>query len=346
MTTRLVVGAVSAEANRLATELVHHLVQGGRGRSFVQAGWRPHSQHPARAAASKTSLLGFTRMLASAAEQSGRSHLGLDMACAPAGQGGGIFSDLFLYAPTVGEALQALTRYFPVGQTGTTTSLTQAHGIARFTYDIHDPAVGERLQDAAYTLGKIYRSLRRSAGDSLVLDQVTLAAQPPQSMEPYRRFFSAPVAFGAQSTSLCFSSSLLDLPIASADAQRHAQSCSRLERLMPTASEADVLEDALRAWLAHAAPQGQATLEQAAADFGVTPRTMQRRLKDKGISFQSLLAQVRMETARQLLAESRLPVTQIAQQLGFSETSAFTRAFRTHARLSPRAFRQASFAPA
>ena len=115
---------------------------------------------------------------------------------------------------------------------------------------------------------------------------------------------------------------------------------------MPAPNEPDLLEDALRAWLAHAAPKGQATLEQAAADFGVTPRTMQRRLKDQGIRFQSLLATVRMESAQRMLAESRLPVTQIAERLGFSETSAFTRAFRTYTRLSPRAFRQARFAPA
>jgi len=343
MTSRLVVGAVSAEANLLATELVHGLLPNGRSASSTHTRWPLHAP-PARAL--KTSLLGFTRMLSSAAEQSGRAHLGLEMACVPQGQAGGIFSDLFLYAPTVGDALQALTRYFPVGQTGTTVSLTQAQGAARFTYDIHDPAVGERLQDAAYTLGKIYRSLRRCAGESWMLDQVTLAAAQPHHIEPYRRFFQAPVAFGAQSTSLCFSSTLLHLPIASADAQRYAQSCRRLEQLMPASNEPDVLEDALRAWLAHAAPQGQATLEQAAADFGVTPRTMQRRLKDKGIRFQLLLAQVRMETAQRMLAESRLPVTQIAEQLGFSETSAFTRAFRTYTQLSPRAFRQAAFVPA
>ena len=49
-----------------------------------------------------------------------------------------------------------------------------------------------------------------------------------------------------------------------------------------------------------------------------------------------------MQTACRLLTESRLPVTCIAEQLGFSETSAFTRAFRSHARVSPRAYRQAA----
>lgn len=341
MTTRLVLGAISAEANRLATHLVRHLLGDARGRPLAE--WPPQpSPPPAR----KTSLLGFTHMLATAAEQSGRSQLGLEMAGAEQAPEHSIFGGLFLYAPTVGEALHALTRYFPVSQTGTTVELTQSQGVARLSYEIHDPTVGDRLQDAAYTLGKVCRSLRRSAGQAWTLDQVTLAVQAPRLHEPYRRFFQAPVTFGAQSTALCFSSRLLELPIASADAQHYARFCSHLERLMPGRSEPGLLEDALRAWMVHATRWGSATLEHAAADFGVTPRTMQRRLKEQDIRFQELLAQVRMDTARRMLAESRMPVAHIAEQLGFSETSAFTRAFRSHARLSPRAFRQAALAHA
>jgi AraC-like DNA-binding protein len=113
---------------------------------------------------------------------------------------------------------------------------------------------------------------------------------------------------------------------------------------MPGQTDADLLEDALRAWMTHAARWGDATLERAAADFGVTPRTMQRRLKAQGISFQAMLAHVRMEAAQRMLIESKLPVTHIAEQLGFSETSAFTRAFRSYTQQSPRAFRQAALA--
>ena len=113
---------------------------------------------------------------------------------------------------------------------------------------------------------------------------------------------------------------------------------------MPRCATPGLLGDALRTWMPYAAREGRATLEQAASDFGVTPRTLQRRLQEQGVGFQDLLAQVRMQTACRLLSESRLPVTRIAEQLGFSETSAFTRAFRNHARMSPRAFRQAATA--
>jgi AraC-like DNA-binding protein len=343
MTARLAVGAISAETHRLVTELVERLLPNGRG-GRVGATW---PWHPPRTLLGKTSLLRFTSMLACAAGQSGRALLGLEMACAPlAGDGerggedsGSIFNGLFRYAPTLGDGLQALARYFPVVQTGTTVSLRQAHGRAYLSYDIHDPTVSDRLQDAAFTLGRIERALRGYAGAAWTLDEVTLSAPPPSGVEPYRRFFRSPVFFGAPSSALCFPARLLDLPVSTVDIPRYVNVCRRLHRAMPATHEPDLLEDALHAWLTQAAPQGQATLEQAAADFGITPRTLQRRLRDQGIGFQSLLATVRMETAQRLLAESRLTVTQIAVQLGFSETSAFTRAFRSHTRLSPRAYR-------
>ena len=338
MTARLVVGAISADAHRLASNLMHGLLRDAPVNAAQAAPWH-RAGSPARAR--KTSLLSFTRMLASAAEQSGRDHLGLDMAGAESDPARSIFGELFLYAPTVGHALQALTRYFPVSQTGTTVSLTQADNTARLAYLIHDPAVAERLQDAAYTLGKIYRSLRRSVGHACTLDHVMLAAPAPRQQAPYQRFFDAPVTFGAASTALCFNTRVLAQPIATANAARYQAFCLHLAQHMPQHNEPDLLEDALRAWMNEAARWGDATLTQAAADFGVTPRTLQRRLKERGVSFQPLLAEVRMQNAERMLRESALPVTQIAEQLGFSEISAFTRAFRSHAQQSPRAFRQA-----
>ncbi|WP_028601480.1 AraC family transcriptional regulator [Ottowia thiooxydans] len=341
MTTRLVVGAISAEANRVATNLMHHLLRDETPADGAAVAWPAHRPSPL---ASKTSLLGFTRMLSSAAEQSGRSHLGLDMACTDMGPSHSIFGGLFLYAPTVGSALESLARYFSVVQTGTRVELVQNQGSARLIYDIHNLAGTDRLHDAAYTLGKLCRSLRRGVGESWALDHVTLAAPTPRLQAPYQRVFRAPVVFDAQHTALYFSPRLLSQPIASADPLRYADFCAHLEQLMPGGQESELLEDALRAWMVHAVRWGRATLDYAATDFGVTPRTMQRRLKEQNISFQPLLAQVRMETAQHMLSQSNLAVMDIAEQLGFSETSAFTRAFRSYTRQSPSAFRQSAFA--
>lgn len=338
MTVRLAVGAISADAYRLASTLLHRLLRGETSASHTTlAGSTPILQ-----TRRKASLLRFTHMLSSAAEQSGRSQIGLELACMDGDNGYSIFGDLFRYAPTVGDALESMCRYFPAVQTGTTVQLRQSHGVAHLVYNVQDPLVGDRPQDAAYTLGKLHRSLARSAGSTWALEHVTLAVPAPQQQEPYRRFFRAPVSFGAATTALHFPAHWLDRPIATADRERYDRFCAHLERLMPEQADDDLLEDALRSWMVRAAHRGDATLERAAADFGVTPRTLQRRLKAQGTTFQAMLTRVRMEEAQRMLAESRLSVTDIAGQLGFSETSAFTRAFRSFTRQSPSAFRRAA----
>jgi AraC-like DNA-binding protein len=340
MTTQIVVGAISAKAHLVASDLLGNLLQHSK-RTSTATPWASTSTSPNDAG--KMSLLRYTSMLASAAQESGRTHLGLEMASAEQPISHKIFGDLFDYAPTVGDALDALARYFPATQTGTTVKIEQSHGMARFIYDIDDLTVGDRLQDAAYTLGKVWRSLRKCAGACWSLDQVTIAAKAPRISEAYSHYFEAPVLFDAQVTALCFPAQLLLQSIPTADLERYSQYCARMELLLPHRDDPALLQDALRAWMMQATWRDDGTLESAAANFGTTARTLQRRLKEQGISFQDLRAQVRMDVAQRMLKESQLPITHIAEKLGFSETSAFTRAFRTHARQSPRAFRQTSW---
>ncbi|MGH7193738.1 MAG: helix-turn-helix transcriptional regulator, partial [Candidatus Saccharimonadales bacterium] len=140
----------------------------------------------------------------------------------------------------------------------------------------------------------------------------------------------------------CFPASMLDIPIRTADPELYAQLCGDMARMVPDRGDLSLWEDALRAWMRKGFQRfGPVSLDHAASDFGITVRTMQRRLQGLGINFLDLRAQVRIQMAQQLLTESSLSVSRIAEQLGFSETSAFTRAFRTNARQSPRAFRQA-----
>lgn len=343
MTAQLLVSSISAEANRLAIQALHRLFNRPTStaadamvQSLAPQGGHLHSN--------RTPLLGFTRMLTHLAQVSGRNQLGLEMAASEdeAPQPSSIFGGLFLYAPTLGDALRAMAELFPASQTGTTVDLTLTQDMAHLTYKIDDQAVGSRLHDAAYTLGKICRSIRRSAGTAWCPERVFLAAPAPLDVHAYHSFFKAPVVFNTMDSGLSLSAHALDLPIATANPWLYREFYASLKRRMPANPSSDLLPEALKTWLIYATSEGKGSLEHAAADFGITPRTLQRRLKAQGIGFQSLLTQARMERARQLLADSRFSVTCIAEQLGFSEISAFTRAFRGHSEMTPRAFRRAA----
>jgi len=102
----------------------------------------------------------------------------------------------------------------------------------------------------------------------------------------------------------------------------------------------DTFTGALESWLIRTLPRSdQITLSQAAKYFGITERTLQRRLALQGTTFIEIRARIRMRLAHRLLHDRTLSLTTISGKLGFSESSAFTRAFRSHTGHSPRSFR-------
>ena len=73
--------------------------------------------------------------------------------------------------------------------------------------------------------------------------------------------------------------------------------------------------------------------------LGLHPRTLQRRLKGLGTSFQQTLDEARFELACERLREDRDPLLDIAVELGYGEHAAFTKAFRRWAGVSPSRYR-------
>ena len=73
---------------------------------------------------------------------------------------------------------------------------------------------------------------------------------------------------------------------------------------------------------------GRSSAQEVAALLYLHRRTLNRRLHDQGTNFRHVLDEIRFETACQLLDKTELPLTDIAASLGYSESSAFTRAFR------------------
>jgi len=84
----------------------------------------------------------------------------------------------------------------------------------------------------------------------------------------------------------------------------------------------------------------QARSDQIAMLFSVHSRTLSRRLKACGTSFQELLDEGRFEIARQMLEDTRMEVHQIAETLDYADASAFTRAFRRWSGITPGQWRK------
>ncbi|MFP3182186.1 MAG: AraC family transcriptional regulator ligand-binding domain-containing protein [Paraburkholderia sp.] len=144
----------------------------------------------------------------------------------------------------------------------------------------------------------------------------------------YRKIFRCPVEFQQAYNGLLVDNAVLDCPLPQGNAQLshiHEQLASNRLQTMQSSQAAN---EALLAWLhAHIGPP-LPTRAEAAAAFGLTERTLARRLQSLGTSFTELLDAVRCDIAMQQVRETNRLLTDIAHDLGFAGLSPFHRAFR------------------
>jgi AraC-like DNA-binding protein len=81
------------------------------------------------------------------------------------------------------------------------------------------------------------------------------------------------------------------------------------------------------------------SLDEVSAIIGLTSRTLKRRLAAEGTSFKEILAAVRHESAKSLLKNDHLAISEIASRLGYSDASSFSQAFKRQEKVSPLHFR-------
>ena len=101
----------------------------------------------------------------------------------------------------------------------------------------------------------------------------------------------------------------------------------------------DAIVAKLRKVLAAQLQNGEPKIDNASQELQCSVRTLQRNLKIAGTSFREEANLVRNELAKSYLADPRLQITEVAMLLGYSEHSAFTRAFRKMNGLTPKQLR-------
>jgi AraC-like DNA-binding protein len=100
------------------------------------------------------------------------------------------------------------------------------------------------------------------------------------------------------------------------------------------------LADQVRRYVRDAFPRGDFRLESIGRRMGMGARTLQRSLSAEGTSHRQVVEQVRHEFALHYLVETRMPIKEVADVLGYSELRAFYRAFERWTGLPPAAYRR------
>ena len=241
---------------------------------------------------------------------------------------------------TLGEALQQVVRYLKLWTDEPSIAFV-GQDVLRLKYSVVLPdRPGLRLATEA-TFAELLHAARRVLQTPLVPHSVAFTHAAPASTEAHDAFFGTRVRWEQPHTELRLWPEQLALPIPRGDPALGAflgELANRaLAQKTPTPGS---LREELRALIGEELSRGLPTIAGLARRMATSPRTLRRRLESEGTSFRDLLDQTRAELARGYVAQPALPLCEVAFLLGFSEPSAFHRAFKRWTGRTPASYRQ------
>ena len=252
----------------------------------------------------------------------------------------GLIGFIALASPTAWTALGNFIELFPLHQSRTETRLRAEDGLIRMEYRIVDAEVRNKRHDAEFTLAAFANVARRAFGRNWAPVRVEFEHADNGLSCQHEGLFDAEVAFSQQTNALIFRPERLDARIATGNSHLLSTLCASLRALrcgegMKRQDLLARMRSAIRAGL----PGGKASLQDIADEFRIPAWTFQRRLSDAGVTFSDFVEVVRRDLAEHYIQDPNITVTEMAFLLGYSETSAFSRAFRKWHGVSPRQVR-------
>ncbi|NBF03064.1 helix-turn-helix domain-containing protein [Pseudomonas sp. Fl5BN2] len=278
-----------------------------------------------------------------AARQTGNHNFGLRYGQQFRPDSLGLLGYVGMCSATLGEGLRNVVRTFPVHQQGSLLRLVEDGEWCQLDYQVQYGAILRKRQDAELSMGMFTNLMRHALGQNWAPERVHFEHPQPEAWHEHCKVFDAPVLFGQPCNALVFRRSVLNRPMPGHDPKLLAVLLESMQKLSVAgggqARPGIVAE--VRAQVRDLLSDGYPSLEQVAEHLRIPSWTIQRRLSESGLTFSTLVDTVRQELAIYYLQQSTLPISELALSLGYSEISAFSRAFRRWYDVSPIQWRQA-----
>jgi AraC-like DNA-binding protein len=240
---------------------------------------------------------------------------------------------------TIGDGLGRVAAYFPLVDRRGALAVEDGGGdrvsvTFRSTEGVPLPQPAQE-----YTLAILVTRIRHILSPGWRPAEVRLAFPPPDDVREHTRIFGVAPRFGAEVAALALSRADWERPTSASDPGLFAALDDHARRLLERAGSAPLV-DRIRAAIAADLPGHEPSLAAVAPRLALSPRSVQRRLAEAGTSFARMVDAVREERAKAALRSDEVSLAEVSWLLGFSEQSAFARAFKRWTGVSPTEWRR------
>jgi len=245
-----------------------------------------------------------------------------------------------LACPTLARALDRALRYFALILDDLAGVLVKDGGTARI--QLLDRALGKQGREFAHEtfLMLIHGLACWLVGRRIPIDVAEFAYSEPAHSAEYRLMYCADLRYDRPMTAIEFDASYLDLPVTQDERSVKEFLRRAPENVLVKYKNHSSLSARVRRRLRQGSLHEASSFETVAAELHMTPATARRRLYEEGTSYQAIKDELRRDQAIAYLTHSDRSVLEVALELGFSERSAFHRAFRKWTGVSPGQFRR------
>ncbi len=241
---------------------------------------------------------------------------------------------------TLGQAMARYCRFYQLFEFGVNPHLIVEANEARLRVE----SIEQQAKNDPYMIELLLFNAHRFASwliqEHVPMQQVDLAYPAAAQLKDYRAMFLGnPVAFEQEHSQLVISSAMLDRRIIQTEQSlRHFLRHPLLMLLTQTYDQNSWTSQVRE--LVHQNLVDMPELNDVAAMLEVHPQTLRRRLSSEGTTFKEVKSQVRRDTALHFLGKQGLSIEEIAHRAGFSESSAFIRAFKGWTGVTPYTYRK------
>lgn len=274
-----------------------------------------------------------------AVQETGSTTVGMDMGLQYHYQNSSLLILAMLAAPSVEEGLKCLHNYDKYIDTAIATSFNFDQPKAEFSARILAPAHVKVDQLNEYLMAFLVQALGMATRKPIPLHEVRFRHCNNRNERILESAFSAPILFSQEDNRLVFDRGYLKQRFFCSNSLLHEILVNAMKTYFITAGSSGDFVDAVCREITLMGSFELPTTELIARRLALSPRSLRRRLADEGYSFQEVKNLSRQKRAKYYLSQTRMSLSEIAFELGYSELSAFSRAYRAWTGQTPQTYR-------
>lgn len=247
----------------------------------------------------------------------------------------------WLASASLKDALERAVRYVHIVTTALDLTLEQDVKEVCLSLETQSPEVAPVPESIDAGLALIVHLCRLSGGEDFAPLRVTMCRAAPSCVEKFHDYFRAPITFDAVQDTLVFSRLRIERELPTSNTQLAHANDQIITAYLANLNQGDVAMR-LKKRLIDMMSSGDVSGDTVAQAMHLSPRSLQRKLQARGLTYSQVLDDTRRELAAQYIKNSGLSLSEITFLLGFSEPSNFSRAFKRWTGCTPSEYRMAN----